>query len=519
MVAASDGSAWATTVSGHLYHAIPGYAGLPFPYFFDTNNNGLYSDVPALVFEDSQKGIISGGYYNMLYTNNGGLSFNYGNVLDADGGYGYFNYPDGGATPNGAPQVYWQALSVPSPGVIFAAGTGGSILVSTDSGVTWHFVPGAADFPQDVDFFGIQMLDALNGYACGSNGQVFQTSDGFAHFTSQVIAAGKLRAIHMRDTAFGIVVGDFGQILRTQNGSSWFSSQVPNTAFGDLYGLSVVSPVLAYAVGKGGLVLVSFDDGQTWNQAASPTLHDLSQVFFTSPNDGYLTTSEGEILVTRDGTLTWEQQFSFGSVGFLSLDFPDATHGFAGGTLGTMLGTVTAGQPTCQINADCVVDAGAVSYLCDLDAGGICTACNTNQTCGPACSPCPVSTPFCWGGFCGECHTASDCTVNGPGTWSCRFGTCLNLNPPDAGSPDAGITDAGPPDAGVDAGPQPVDAGGDAGPVDAGCQAPDGAPMSCELPQSSGCGCTPGPGKPDAGLLLLFSLTALFFLPLRTARR
>jgi MYXO-CTERM domain-containing protein len=155
-----------------------------------------------------------------------------------------------------------------------------------------------------------------------------------------------------------------------------------------------------------------------------------------------------------------------------AMSFTDLLHGFVGGAVGSVLGTVTGGEPSCQTAAQCPsADGGDLGYLC---TAGACVPCNNDQTCGATCEACQGVTPFCLGGFCGQCRDTVDCTDGG----TCIAGGCVINVPFDGGFVDGG-PDAGP-DLSFDAGHRGVTI------------LPDGG-VEVNLGQLC-CGCHPGGG-------------------------
>lgn len=62
------------------------------------------------------------------------------------------------------------------------------------------------------------------------------------------------------------------------------------------------------AVGARGLVTLSEDAGESWQQAAVPVSLTLTSVFFADPMHGWATGHEGLIIATNDGGQNWQVQ-------------------------------------------------------------------------------------------------------------------------------------------------------------------------------------------------------------------
>jgi photosystem II stability/assembly factor-like uncharacterized protein len=93
-------------------------------------------------------------------------------------------------------------------------------------------------------------------------------------------------------------------------------------------------------------VVVSRDNGRTWTQILAPTRTLLTGVSFPDARHGWAVGHDGVILVTSDGSQTWQRQDD--ATGhdriFLDVLFLNATRGFAVGAYGLFWATTDAGQ-------------------------------------------------------------------------------------------------------------------------------------------------------------------------------
>jgi len=62
------------------------------------------------------------------------------------------------------------------------------------------------------------------------------------------------------------------------------------------------------AVGNGGAVLLSDDEGATWRNAKTPTDELLTSVVFPTPTEGWAVGQDGEVLHSTDAGQSWTQQ-------------------------------------------------------------------------------------------------------------------------------------------------------------------------------------------------------------------
>jgi len=99
-------------------------------------------------------------------------------------------------------------------------------------------------------------------------------------------------------------------------------------------------------VGDRGHVLISADEGNTWQQSITPTRAMLTCVSFPDAEHGWAAGHDGVIIATTDGGKTWTRQDDGKDLDtvFLDILFLDAQHGFVVGAYGKFLETVDGGK-------------------------------------------------------------------------------------------------------------------------------------------------------------------------------
>lgn len=99
-------------------------------------------------------------------------------------------------------------------------------------------------------------------------------------------------------------------------------------------------------VGERGHVLLSEDQGRTWEQQEVPTRATLTSVFFVDTANGWAAGHDGVILMTQDGGRHWEQVHADPEDGrpILDLWFHDQEQGYAVGAYGLFLMTEDGGK-------------------------------------------------------------------------------------------------------------------------------------------------------------------------------
>lgn len=98
-------------------------------------------------------------------------------------------------------------------------------------------------------------------------------------------------------------------------------------------------------VGEHGHILISSDEGQSWQQASVPTRTALTGVAFAGKNKGWVVGHDALILRTLDGGQTWERVLFEPDLQTPLLDvwFADENRGFAVGAYGLFFETTDGG--------------------------------------------------------------------------------------------------------------------------------------------------------------------------------
>jgi photosystem II stability/assembly factor-like uncharacterized protein len=133
----------------------------------------------------------------------------------------------------------------------------------------------------------------------------------------------------MRHHGFALIASLFGAQAHAQ----WIPQQSGTTS--ELRGLSVVSPMVAWASGQRGIVTRTTDGGRTWTADTVPgaTRLDLRSIEATTARIAHAMSiaDSGRIYRTTDGGRTWTQQFMSLRKGsfFDAIRFWDEKHGLA----------------------------------------------------------------------------------------------------------------------------------------------------------------------------------------------
>lgn len=120
--------------------------------------------------------------------------------------------------------------------------------------------------------------------------------------------------------------------------TAWLWKDSNNTKGGSIRALSKGGDGTIVGIGVyDGLILVSKDNGNTWNQYAVSAGIPLLDVAMVTSNLGFACGEKGVLLRTEDGGITWSALSSGVTEDLHALYFPTSTVGYAVGNKGTIL--------------------------------------------------------------------------------------------------------------------------------------------------------------------------------------
>jgi photosystem II stability/assembly factor-like uncharacterized protein len=229
----------------------------------------------------------------------------------------------------------FRGLSVVNDRVVWASGTRGTVIHTTDGGNTWRVdsIPGGAAF----DLRGIFAMSDVEAHVAATAGRIWRTTDGGKSWTLTYQSPDTsmfLDAITFRNERDGMALGDpmdgrFVILVTKDGGATWTmapdASRPPALEGEAAFAASGTSLVLAgnrYGwLGTGGSVSRVFrttDGGATWSVAPSaiPPRGASGGVFsiaFAGSQHGVAVggdyeradSANGTAAVTSDGGLTW----------------------------------------------------------------------------------------------------------------------------------------------------------------------------------------------------------------------
>lgn len=227
----------------------------------------------------------------------------------------------------------------------WAVGSTGKIFRTSDGGATWVKQPIYAGM---TILNGVSFVDPSTGWVVATGGAIFKSIDGGTTWTSQTSGTvSALKEVLALDSQNAWVVGSAGTVLRTTDGgASW--TGVPSGVTEDFYGCHFRSSSRAWMVGANGVI--RFWDGSTLTGQTSGTSESLQDVDFIDDNVGWAVGGGWTVLKTVDGGLNWVSQSVPTDIDpyFKGVCFADSLEGWVVGSNGTILHT-TDGGATWQV--------------------------------------------------------------------------------------------------------------------------------------------------------------------------
>jgi photosystem II stability/assembly factor-like uncharacterized protein len=230
-------------------------------------------------------------------------------------------------------------ISVISFDTVWAVGSRGRILRTSNGGNYWEELSFGGNLVPDVELRSVQFIDKNRGWIVGQLGTIVHTADG-----------GKTWEVQRQRLSWDTSVGAFrnadeGWMIRRNPGNSLWqtrdggysweidSSQKPGEAYGDIVFLD---EQLGWVYGNRSFLKRTVDGGQSWQTIQLPaTLLNAVSVFFLSDSTVFLAMPR-MIYRSADAGTTW-QQSEIDSVAlsyvsrFLRLFFVNSDYGWAMG--------------------------------------------------------------------------------------------------------------------------------------------------------------------------------------------
>jgi hypothetical protein len=175
------------------------------------------------------------------------------------------------------------------------------------------------------------------GWAVGDGGTIVKTTDGGVTWSAQTSpATGRLWAVKAYDGSTAMATGDNGVVVRTTDGTNWNTMTSPTAE--QLFTVDMTGQASAI-VGGYASAWRTTDGGVTWTVSASvpSAVATFRHISMVDSLNGFAATSAQAIWKTVDGGANWTTAISVGGANVYTMSMADKLHGFApagnGGTL------------------------------------------------------------------------------------------------------------------------------------------------------------------------------------------
>jgi len=253
------------------------------------------------------------------------------------------------ATTGNGGAGFLASVTCPSAGTCFAAGKQGVTIATTNGGASWTQQAGGGTTQQ---MNGVSCTDASTCVAVGNAGTILRTSNGGQTWLAQTSGTtSALNGVSCWSGTACTAVGAAGTIRTTADGSTW--NTVTSGTTNALNGVSCASGSRCVADGAAGTIVTSSDGGNTWAASTSGVTATLSAVACPSATcyaAGAVVSGSAVMLKSTDGGSTWTSQPSGSAQALSGVACVNDSTCFAGGAIGTVVGTVDGSTWTQQGN-------------------------------------------------------------------------------------------------------------------------------------------------------------------------
>ncbi len=283
--------------------------------------SGLSDELYSVDFRDRETGVTVGKYGDIFQTKNGGLNW----TIRRNQGTLALN------------RVRWITDEK-----VITVGDTGIILLSTDHGLKWDPI----DAGISSEIIDIQVLDTSTIFMTYGTGKLMKSLDGGVSWdtTLNTFSAYPLTGVFFQNRDTGFVCGA-NEVYRTYDaGASWTlktDSIIQFASFNDIY---FTSPDTGYVAGTFGQVYRTFNRGEWWEDLypSNGTNAEVNEMQFVNNDTGYFAGSTSQRITVNAGvnlnTLptyclanNWETH---------SIDIPEPGYGYCVGGQSGLLHTV-----------------------------------------------------------------------------------------------------------------------------------------------------------------------------------
>jgi len=166
-------------------------------------------------FQDARVGWLVGAGGTFLHTSDGGATWSAAVVVPSSS-FNAAGAPAAQFAPSPAPAPRVNAVSFIDGRRGWAVGSGGAVFSTTNGGRSWSARASATD----ADLLDVKFFDEREGFAAGSGGTLLHTTDGGANWVIETTdTTHQLERLHFLDRQRGWAVG-FGGTILTYDGAT-----------------------------------------------------------------------------------------------------------------------------------------------------------------------------------------------------------------------------------------------------------------------------------------------------------
>lgn len=257
-----------------------------------------FSNIGGSVWEEKNTGLYRGNRTTAVWADLNGRVWTVGKYLSI------LHSPDFGQTWTDQLPGNKQTLFEPnfySPFIGMVGASDGTILKTNTSGSFWEPI----HLPAEEEFYGMVMLEDSTVITGSATGKVMVSGDQGQTWKIIGEELGQIVDLHAFNAQHIIVATKEGNIFKTTDGGDdW--SHVYDGAFG-LLGMTFYNANLGWATGLAGKIIHTTNGGNTWAQQSNDYPSEFSDVFFTTPSEGWITSFKyaDSVWHTADGGNSW----------------------------------------------------------------------------------------------------------------------------------------------------------------------------------------------------------------------
>jgi photosystem II stability/assembly factor-like uncharacterized protein len=241
----------------------------------------------------------------------------------------------------------------------------GKLGKSVDGGENWVFFEVEHSFREICflnDSLGFALEPTNPEYNAISSKELYKTEDGGKNWDLLSVQAEDVSRVKMLDLFFldentGYIVGEYNLILKTSDGGlTWKLMFSSNDYFLHFQSILFLNESVGYALAGGdwskGIVFKTIDGGENWMDVYESEDPDqrLQSFHFCDQDVGYVVGNEGIILSTYDGGNTWVVQHSNSLSDLTSVLVLDQKNTIIAGEKGTLMATDDGGKSWHQLD-------------------------------------------------------------------------------------------------------------------------------------------------------------------------